>query len=156
MFGSSSKNVSNDEPTVIGRGTVIQGTVRVQGRVQVDGEIEGTLEANGPVSVGPHGRINGELIGEDIAVGGVVEGQCTARKHLHVVSSGKVHGDVRYDTLQVDRGAVLDGRTLHNEDDAKGVKKSVKGDDPSAAAAAPPKRPEAARPPKAPSPVGAT
>ena len=111
MFGSKA-----EEPTVIGRGAVIEGIVRVRGRVQVDGRVEGTLEVEGMLSVGPEGRIRGEVIAEDIAVGGEIEGKITARKHLHVIRTGKVRGEVRYDTLQIDRGAVLDGRTLHGDD----------------------------------------
>jgi cytoskeletal protein CcmA (bactofilin family) len=74
MFGSKS-----EEPTVIGRGAVIEGTVRVRGRVQVDGRVEGTLEVEGMLSVGPEGRVSGEVIAEDIAVGGEFEGKITAK-----------------------------------------------------------------------------
>jgi len=123
MFGSKA-----EEPTVSGRGAVIEGTVRVRGRVQVDGRVEGTLEVEGMLSVGPEGRVSGEVIAEDIAVGGEIEGKITAKKHLHVVRSGKVRGEVRYDTLQIDRGAVLDGRTLHG-DEAGGAKPAT-GDKP--------------------------
>ena len=106
------------EPTVIGRGTVIEGTVRITGRIQVDGQIDGTLEVDGHVSVGPDGRIIGEVVTDDLVVGGRVEGKVTARKHLHVASTGAVRGEVRYGTLQIDRGAVMDGSALHGEDEA--------------------------------------
>jgi len=117
MFGSKA-----EEPTVIGRGAVIEGTLRIRGRVQVDGRVEGMLEVEGTLSVGPEGRVRGEVIAEDIAVGGEIEGKVTAKKHLHVVRSGKVRGEVHYGTLQIDRGAVLDGRTLHGDDAAVGSK----------------------------------
>lgn len=106
------------EPTVIGRGTVIEGTIRTSGRIQVDGQIDGTLEVEGHVSVGPNGRITGEVVADDLVVGGKVEGKAFARKHLHVASSGSVRGEVRYGTLQVDRGAVMDGSALHGESEA--------------------------------------
>jgi cytoskeletal protein CcmA (bactofilin family) len=112
MFGSKPA-----EPTVIGRGTVIEGIVRTSGRIQIDGQIDGTLEVDGHVSVGPNGRVTGEVVADDLVVGGRVEGRVTARKHLHVASSGSVRGEVRYGTLQVDRGAVMDGSALHGEND---------------------------------------
>lgn len=173
MFGSKSTK-SPDTPTVIGQGALIQGTVRIAGRVQLDGEIEGTLEVDGHVSIGPKGKVLGDLIGDDIAVGGEVEGKVIARKHLHVVSSGVVRGEVRYATLQIDRGAVLDGRTAHgDEDDAvqsldvevedKGDAATAKSttaskadgkDDPNAKK--PPVPPPAAGGRKAPAPMGAS
>lgn len=146
MFGSKA-----EEPTVIGRGAVIEGTVRVRGRVQVDGRVEGTLEVEGTLSVGPEGRIRGEVIAEDIAVGGEIEGKVTAKKHLHVVRSGKVRGEVRYDTLQIDRGAVLDGRTLHGDEPAS---KSELAD--ADIELAPPSLPAKARPSQRPAPIAAS
>jgi cytoskeletal protein CcmA (bactofilin family) len=153
MFGSKS-----EEPTVIGRGAVIEGTVRIRGRVQVDGRVDGVLEVEGTLSVGPEGRISGEVTAEDIAVGGEIEGKVTARKHLHVVRTGKVRGEVRYDTLQIDRGAVLDGRTLHGDEAEAGKvaankAASISDDD---IELSPPSLPAKARPSQRPAPIAAT
>jgi cytoskeletal protein CcmA (bactofilin family) len=116
MFGSkTTKAKAATEPTVIGRGTVIEGTVRVSGRVQVDGEIEGSLIAEGHVSVGPSGSIVGEVVADQLAVGGRVEGKVTVREHLHIAPGGSTRGELRYGSLQVDRGGVIDGSTLHGE-----------------------------------------
>lgn len=120
MFGSKSKtrSGSSSEPTVIGKGTEIQGTVKVCGRVQVDGTIDGTLIAEGHVSVGPTGVVFGELVAEELAVGGRVEGKVNVRNHLHVAPGGTARGEVRYGSLQVDRGGVIDGSTAHGEEGA--------------------------------------
>ena len=108
MFGKK-----NAEPTIIGNGTVIEGKVSVSNGIQIDGRVIGNVESNENVSVGPEGVIEGELIGGDIAIGGRVEGRVTARGHLHMVSSGAVIGDVFYNSIEVDRGAVIAGRTEH-------------------------------------------
>ena len=110
MFGSKKANPS--EPTVIGKGAVIEGTVRVLGPVQVDGEIDGSLLAEGHVSVGPTGIIMGDVVAEDLALGGRIEGRIEVRKHLYIAPGASARGEVRYGTLQVDRGGVLDGSTL--------------------------------------------
>ena len=115
MFGSKNKTSAATEPTVIGRGTVIEGTVRVSGRVQVDGQIDGSLIAEGHVSVGPHGSILGEVVAHELAVGGRVEGKVSVRENLHIAPQGVCRGDVRYGSLQVDRGGVLDGSTAHGD-----------------------------------------
>jgi len=127
---SSHTNHRDAEPTVIGAGAVIEGTVRVSGRVQLDGRIEGTLDVDGEVSIGPKGYLHGELIATQVAIGGTAEGKVTIREHLHIVSTGRVRGDVRYETLQVDRGGVLDGTTAHGEEaDTHTVDPSMMGDE---------------------------
>jgi cytoskeletal protein CcmA (bactofilin family) len=113
------RNKPPSEPTVIGQGAVIEGNLRASGRVQVDGRLEGKLEVDGQVSIGPHGAIIGEVIADELAVGGRVEGKLTARKHLYVAAKGEVHGEITYTSLQVERGAVLDGRTLHGDKQAQ-------------------------------------
>lgn len=135
MFGSKSKarSSSSSEPTVIGKGTVIQGTVRVCGRVQVDGSIDGTLIAEGHVSVGPTGVVLGELVAAELAVGGRVEGKVNVRDHLHVAPGGTARGEVRYGSLQVDRGGVIDGSTAHG-DEGDGASTSDQPDAPLSAA----------------------
>jgi cytoskeletal protein CcmA (bactofilin family) len=114
MFRSKGPAVSS-EPTVIGKGTVIEGTIRVCGRVQVDGQIDGSLIAEGHVSVGPTGSVIGEVVAEELAVGGRVEGRVNVRDHLHVAPGGIARGEVRYGSLQVERGGVIDGSTAHGE-----------------------------------------
>jgi cytoskeletal protein CcmA (bactofilin family) len=111
MFGGKHA----EGPTVVGEGAVIVGTLTARGRVQIDGVVEGSVKVQGQVSVGPKGRVEGDLMADNVAVGGEVKGRVVARGHLQVVASGRLYGDVHYGTLQVERGAVLEGRTLHGE-----------------------------------------
>jgi cytoskeletal protein CcmA (bactofilin family) len=119
MFGKAKG--SSNAVTVIAAGSVVIGTLRVKGIVQVDGTIEGTLSAEGHVSVGPEGAILGEVVADELSVGGRVEGTIQARGHLHVLTSGRVSGDARYTTLEVDRGGVMDGRASHVDAKEKGA-----------------------------------
>ena len=116
MFGK--KAASAAEPTVIGRGAVIEGKVRASGPIQIDGHVDGALLVDGPVSVGPSGAITGEVAADDIVVGGRVQGKVLARGHLHVASGGSVRGEVRYGSLQIDRGGLIDGTTGQGQADA--------------------------------------
>ncbi len=113
MFGSKASHAQ--EVTVIGRGAVIEGTVRAQGRVQVDGKIDGSLLVEGTVSVGPSGAVHGEVVAEELVVGGRLEGKVSARAHLQVIAGGTVQGQVRYGSLQVERGGVLHGTTVQGD-----------------------------------------
>jgi cytoskeletal protein CcmA (bactofilin family) len=116
MFG---KPKSSNAITVIAGGSVVVGTLRVRGIVQVDGAVEGSLLVEGHVSVGPDGRISGDITADDLSVGGKVDGTVHARGHLHVLKSGSVCGETHYTTLEVDRGGVMDGRTSHVDVEGK-------------------------------------
>ena len=107
MFG---KPKLGNAITVIASGSVVAGSLRVRGMVQVDGTIEGTLIAEGHVSVGPEGKVMGDVTADDLSIGGLVVGTLHARGHLHGLPSGIVRGEVRYTTLEIDRGGVMDGR----------------------------------------------
>src|SRR4051812_44050765 len=107
MFGKRQRSAT--ALTVIAAGTTVEGTLRGRGMVQVDGTVDGTLIAEGQVSVGPEGRILGEVTADQLSVGGKVEGALHARGHLHVLASGSVRGNARYTSLQIERGGVMDG-----------------------------------------------
>lgn len=108
MFGKRQQTAAT--VTVIAQGSVVEGTLRVRGVIQIDGTVDGTLIAEGHVSVGPEGKVRGDVTADALSIGGRVDGTLLARGHLHVLSTGVVQGDVRYTTLEVDRGGVMDGR----------------------------------------------
>lgn len=114
MFGKRQQAVA--AITVIAAGTTVEGTLRVCGMVQVDGTIDGTLIAEGQVSVGPEGRIMGEVTADQLSVGGKIDGKLHARGHLHVLASGSVRGNARYTSLEIERGGVMDGNASRVED----------------------------------------
>ena len=103
--------------TVIAQGSVVEGTLRVKGVIQIDGTVDGTLIADGHVSVGPEGVIRGEVSADALSIGGRVDGTVNARGHLHVLSTGVVHGNAHYTSLEVDRGGVMDGRASRTLDE---------------------------------------
>ena len=142
MFGK--KQAATTEPTVIGRGAVVEGTIRLSGHIQVDGHIEGKLEVDGQVSVGPNGSINGEVIADELIIGGKVEGKASAKSHLHVASGGSVRGEVRYGSLQIDRGGLIDGRTGHGQS-GESPSAATREDDDSERPHAPPPLPGGSR-----------
>jgi cytoskeletal protein CcmA (bactofilin family) len=116
MFGKRQQAVASI--TVIAAGSVVEGTLRARGMVQVDGTIDGALIAEGHVSVGPEGKILGEVTADQLSVGGRIEGTVFARGHLLVLASGVVHGNARYTSLEVERGGVMDGSASRVDEQA--------------------------------------
>jgi cytoskeletal protein CcmA (bactofilin family) len=108
MFKRSAET-STGEPTVIGKGSRVAGTLRVKGRVQIDGVVEGHVFAEGGhVSIGPTGSVVGELSAGELVVGGRIEGTVRVTGLVHVVSGGSATGVLQYSGIQVDRGGALE------------------------------------------------
>lgn len=111
------------EPTVVGRGSRIAGTLRASGRVQIDGEVEGHVIAQGHVSIGPAGSVLGELSADELVVGGRIEGTVRVTGNIHVVNGGSAIGVLQYASIQVDRGGALE--ELSPEELEKGAPKAA-------------------------------
>jgi cytoskeletal protein CcmA (bactofilin family) len=98
--------------TVIAAGASIEGTVRCEGALHVDGRIQGSVESVSTVSVGADGMIKGDVLADEVTVGGRIEGTVIAASRLHMLSTGAIYGDARYGSLEVDRGGLIEGRTI--------------------------------------------
>jgi cytoskeletal protein CcmA (bactofilin family) len=109
MFGK--KGAATGSVTMVAKGDALEGTLRIAGQLHVDGEIVGSVIAEGPVSIGPEGKVKGEVRGQDVAIAGRVEGVVRAKGSLHMLPTGVVEGDAYFQTLQVDRGGVIYGHT---------------------------------------------
>jgi cytoskeletal protein CcmA (bactofilin family) len=134
MFKSKDKRDAGNL-TIIAKGDCVEGTVRVAGRLHVDGEVDGSVIAEGPVSIGPDGSVKGEVRGTDVAIAGKIVGAVRARGSLHMLPTGIVEGDAYFDTLQVERGGVIYGHTGKAAEAAKEPAKDAVKDAPKLALA---------------------
>ena len=97
--------------SIIGQGSVVQGTVTFQKLLRLDGRFEGKLISTGTVVIGPTGMLHGDLVSAmmlTVEGGGKIVGNVTADK---VVLKGKsmVQGDVCCKGMQMDMDAMLVG-----------------------------------------------
>lgn len=95
--------------TIIGKDTVIAGTLQGGGPLRIDGRVQGEVDIEGDVIVGESAVIEASMKGKNIQVAGRVTGGITATGCLEIMASGIVEGDVVVQTLQVADGAVLHG-----------------------------------------------
>jgi cytoskeletal protein CcmA (bactofilin family) len=92
--------------TVIGNGLKIVGNVTAEGLVEVNGQIEGDMHCTSLI-VSPKAQIVGSITAERVVVNGRVEGQggeVVLKSQAHVV------GDIRHQSLTIEKGAYFDGR----------------------------------------------
>ncbi len=117
MFSKKHSKPQNRIDSLIGAGTRIDGNLSFSGGLRVDGEVNGSVVAApgkpSTLVLSEHGRVNGEINVTHLVVNGVVEGPVHAAEYLELQSKAKVIGDVHYKTLEIQLGAIVEGRLVH-------------------------------------------
>lgn len=125
MFGSGHSKPQNRIDSLIGAGTRIVGDVHFTGGLRVDGEIDGSIIATpgkpSTLVLSEHARVNGEVNVTHLVVNGEVTGPVNVAEYLELQSKSKVTGDVHYKTLEIQLGAVVEGRLIHLADSSEKV-----------------------------------
>ena len=100
-----------DEVTIISAGVYIEGKVTSNGNVRIDGRLQGDISAEGNVTVGEGGEVNGQIKAEVINVGGTVNGSLSAREKVVLEAKSNLKGDLITKILVIEAGAMFDGKS---------------------------------------------
>lgn len=116
MFGKHSKPQSRID-SLIGIGTKVTGDVHFTGGLRVDGEVCGSVIADqskaSTLVLSEQARVNGEIRVTHLVLNGTVTGPIEASEYLELQSKARVTGDVKYKTLEIQLGAIVDGKLAH-------------------------------------------
>lgn len=131
MFSKHSKP-QNRIDSLIGVGTRVNGDIHFTGGLRVDGEVTGSVIADpakaSTLVLSEQARVHGEISVTHLVVNGMVTGPVQASEYLELQSKAKVTGDVRYKTLEIQLGAIVEGKLVHiNEASEKVVSLKVSG-----------------------------
>ena len=120
MFGKRHAKPKNRIDSLIGAETKVEGNISFTGGLRVDGEVNGNIVAvpgkPSTLVLSEHGRVNGEISVTHLMLNGEVKGPVRASEYLELQSKAKVVGSVHYKTLEIQLGAVVEGRLLHMPD----------------------------------------
>ncbi len=125
MFGNKTTKPQNRIDCLIGAGTVIEGDLTFDGGLRVDGRVNGSVMSvegkPGTLVLSEAARIEGEIRVSHVVINGTVVGPVHAADYVELQSKANVTGDVYYKTLEMQLGAVVQGRLVF-QDDAKAEK----------------------------------
>lgn len=120
MFGSGHSKPQNRIDSLIGADTKIVGDVHFTGGLRVDGKIDGSIIATSgkpsTLVLSEHARVNGAVHVTHLVVNGEVSGPVSVAEYLELQSKSKVTGDVHYKTLEIQLGAIVEGKLIHLAD----------------------------------------
>ena len=120
--------------TIIGPNTSIKGDVETGGFTRIDGSVRGNVNARGRIVIGERARLQSNISGTAITIGGVVCGNVISSESLVILSTALVLGDIITRHIRADEGCLIHGkvsvcpeeaqwnRALSEHKDALGIK----------------------------------
>jgi cytoskeletal protein CcmA (bactofilin family) len=99
-----------EQHNIIGKDTVVEGTLRSNGNVHISGTVNGNVEVQGRTVVNSDGRIEGEVHSTTAEIGGRIQGQVVVKERLVLKATAVVEGDIRTGKLVIEDGATFTGR----------------------------------------------
>jgi cytoskeletal protein CcmA (bactofilin family) len=96
--------------TIVGKGSVVEGTLQIEGEIRVDGTVKGKISSTESLTVGNGGVVEADLNTKVAVIGGNVNGHVFASEKIELQSKGVVEGEITTKNLVVEEGAILHGQ----------------------------------------------
>jgi cytoskeletal protein CcmA (bactofilin family) len=93
----------------LGEGTEFKGVLTFHGTVRVDGRLEGEIIGDDLLIVGEPAFVKAEIDVGRLVVSGRIEGNITAKKRVEILNPGVVTGNIKTPALIVNDGATFNG-----------------------------------------------
>ena len=123
MFSKKHSKPQTRIDSLIGAGTTIEGDLNFSGGMRIDGQVNGNvIAAQGKPStlvLSEQARVNGEVNVTHLVINGAISGPVFASEYMELQSKAKVNGDVHYTTLEIQLGAIIEGRLIHTKTEAQ-------------------------------------
>ena len=118
MFGTKKGSTPQSSiDSLIGVGTRIEGNIVFKGGLRIDGEVRGNISCEngqqGTLVISERASVEGEVTVGHVVINGTVIGPVCASESLELLASARVTGDVEYHQIEMQQGAVIQGRLVH-------------------------------------------
>jgi cytoskeletal protein CcmA (bactofilin family) len=105
--------------TLISRATRVNGDLHFTGELQIEGKVTGNIyaddEKDAKLVIADTGLVEGEIRAPVVIVNGKVVGNIHSSKHLELAAKGNVTGTVHYNSIEMVKGAQLNGSMVNNQ-----------------------------------------
>ena len=106
-----------DRQAVLGSGAKFSGKITNAKSIEINGYVEADL-ATEKVTIGATGKFTGAVKSDLVVIAGEYEGKMKADS-IWLTETSRISGEIHYKSLQMDRGAALNCRVVHNWDQKK-------------------------------------
>ena len=131
MFSKKHSKPQTQIDSLIGVGTTIEGNLNFSGGLRIDGQVNGSvIAAEGKPStlvLSEHACVVGEVNVTHLVINGTINGPVFVSEYLELQGKAKVNGDVHYTTMEIQLGAIVEGRLVHASAESKDKVVAFKG-----------------------------
>lgn len=109
----SGRENSSDSADWIGfldKGVKLEGTIELAGTFRIDGQVKGTVISQDTLILGDNARVEGQIEGNHVVVGGRFDGVMFAKGRVEIQPKGVVTGEIHAPCLVIEPGGIFDGR----------------------------------------------
>src|SRR4051812_23035741 len=96
--------------TVIGPGTRVAGPLSGQDDLVVEGTVDGPVTGDAQVTIAAGARVNGEVRGRDVIIGGTLHFNVFATATVRLLATAELTADIQAARIAIDEGALFDGQ----------------------------------------------
>ena len=101
-----------NKQAVLGSGARFSGKISNAKSIEINGYVEADLSTE-KVTIGSTGKFLGAVVSDLVVIAGEYEGKMQADS-VWLTETSRISGEVHYKSLQMDRGAALNCRVVHN------------------------------------------
>jgi cytoskeletal protein CcmA (bactofilin family) len=96
--------------TVLSQNTYFDGVMRFKNSLRINGKYHGKVEADGLLVLGPNSKMKGDIVCDEVIIGGEVKGNVYARQRLELLDTAKLYGDIKTAKLKIADGVIFEGK----------------------------------------------
>ena len=112
MFSKEEKKSHEDlsnTSNIIGKETVLEGSIESIGNIRVEGKVYGDTKAKAKFVMGDEAYVDGNVVARNAEVAGQIKGNIEISELLILKPSAVINGDILTNKLVVEPGATFNG-----------------------------------------------
>lgn len=109
-IGSKGDPESGDWIGFLEKGVKLEGTIQLAGTFRVNAVVKGTIISQDVLVLGEDAKVEGQIEGNQIIVGGRFDGVIRAKGKVEIQPKGVVTGEIHTPCLSIEAGGIFDGR----------------------------------------------
>jgi cytoskeletal protein CcmA (bactofilin family) len=124
---AQSKTETQNQKLIVGPGIRVKGEITNCDTFAVEGHVEGSAKAR-VVEIAKSGTLIGDIEIKTADISGQFDGSLNASERLVIRSTGRVSGQIRYKSIEIEAGGRISG-DVQDEEEAKGASLNTENPD---------------------------
>ena len=104
-------SVSHEVTVVLQKGCHLEGRLQFEGTARIDGSFKGEIFTPDILIIGDEAQVTGQIEADVVVISGHFSGDIYSTERVEIQVPAVVRGTVQTAILQIEEGAVFDGKT---------------------------------------------